>query len=328
MARHKPRHRQRFGITGPPHTRRHLPEAHRQETTAPEHTGLVIANHGKALAVEDDGGRVWRCIARRRLHRAVSGDQVLWQPSQEGQGLITAVLPRQSLLAHQDARGGERPIAANLDQILVVVAPKPAFQEDLIDRYLVVAEHSGIHPVILLNKIDILDQDGLQSASQRLQVYGRLGYAVRLSSTKREGGLAALEAQLRDRASLLVGQSGVGKSSLVRRLLPETRVAVGAISDVTHLGRHTTTATTLYHLPEGGDIVDSPGVRDFGLWHIPPEDIAHCFVELRPYLGQCRFRDCSHGHEPDCALRAAVEGGRIEPRRLASYHAIMDSLRG
>jgi len=325
MARHKPGHRQRFGITGPPHARKPFREPRHEETA--EHAGLVIANHGKALAVEDDGGRVWRCVARRRLHRAVSGDRVLWLPGEKGQGVITTVLPRRSLLARQDARGRERPVAANLDQILVVVATEPAFQEDLIDRYLVVAEHSGIHPVILLNKIDLLNPDELQAVSERLRIYGRLGYAVRLSSTKREGGLAALEAQLHDRASLLVGQSGVGKSSLVRHLLPETQVAVGAISDVTRLGRHTTTATTLYHLPKGGDIVDSPGVRDFGLWHIPQEEIARCFVELRPYLGRCRFRDCSHDREPDCALRVALEGGQIEPRRFTSYQAIMNSLR-
>jgi ribosome biogenesis GTPase len=286
----------------------------------------VIANHGKALTVEDADGGLHRCVARRRLDRAVSGDRVLWQPDSRGHGVVAGILPRRSLLARPDERGHTRPIAANLDQIIMVIAARPTFQEALIDRYLVAAEFSRIAPVILLNKVDLLDPPGVAAEKARVEPYSALGYAVRLSSAKQTDGLGSLAQQIQGRTSILVGQSGVGKSSLVKRLLPEAAVTVGALSGHAPVGRHTTTATTLYHLPGGTDIIDSPGVRDFGVWHIPAERIAEGFVEFRPCLGRCRFRDCSHHQEPDCAVRAAVQEGLISARRYASYQAIMAEL--
>ncbi len=288
-----------------------------------EQDGLVIANHGKAILVEDSAGQAHRCVTRPRVDRAVSGDRVRWRPMAPGSGVVTRVLPRRSILERPDDHHGTRPIAANLDQVVAVIAPRPEFQETLLDRYLVTAEFTGIRPLIVLNKADLLSSEALASARRRLAPYSALGYALGLSSAKLDHGLDALAEELRDRSSILVGQSGVGKSSLVKRLLPDLDIAVGHISKTTRLGRHTTTATTLYHLTCGGAIVDSPGVRDFGLWHIPANDIARSFVEFREYLGRCRFRNCTHRHEPDCALRAAVNDGHIQPRRFESYHAIV-----
>ena len=322
MSHRKPNHRRRFGVgksvspTGPRARRPVLGDIGEQD-------GLVIANHGKAMLVEDGAGQAHRCVARRRLDRAVSGDRVCWHATAAGNGVVTQVLPRRSILERPDERHRTRPIAANLDQIVAVIAPRPEFQETLLDRYLVTAEYAGIRPVIVLNKTDLLSTSALATVRLRLAPYSALGYALRLSSAKLAHGLEALVEQLRDRSSILVGQSGVGKSSLVKRLLPDADIAVGHISETTRLGRHTTTATTLYHLTCGGDIVDSPGVRDFGLWHIPAKDIARSFVEFRRYLGRCRFRNCTHRHEPDCALRAAVNDGHIQPRRFESYHAII-----
>lgn len=283
----------------------------------------MIANHGKSIVVEDSAGVTHRCVVRRRADRAVSGDRVRWQITGAGAGVVTQVLPRRSLLERPDNRHRTRPIAANLDQIVAVVAPRPAFQESLIDRYLVTAEYSGIRPTIVLNKTDVLSPAALDAARHRLAPYSKLGYAVELSSAKSDHGLDALVKQLQARSSILVGQSGVGKSSLIKRLVPQEDIVVGSISEATRLGRHTTTATTLYHLTCGGKIVDSPGVRDFGLWHIPADDIAKSFVEFREYLGRCRFRDCTHRHEPNCALRSAVEHGHIDARRFESYHTIL-----
>ncbi len=324
MSRPKPKHRRRFGISKshPAPTVRTLLRSPGNDR---EQEGLVIANHGKALLVETEGTS-HRCVARRRADRAVSGDRVRWEKTGSGSGVVTQILPRRSLLERPDDRQGTRPIAANLDQIVAVVAPQPEFQEPLLDRYLVTAEHAGIRPMIVLNKTDLLNSAALHAARERLAPYSALGYTVELSSTRTDHGLDALVERLRGQSSILVGQSGVGKSSLVSKLLPHTNIAVRRINQATRLGRHTTTATTLYHLRCGGDIIDSPGVRDFGLWHIPAEDIATSFVEFRQYLGRCRFRDCTHRKEPDCALRSAVKSGRIDARRLESYHAIIDEM--
>ena len=322
MSRHKPNRRRRFGVRQPA-----LPAAAQAVRAGPgdtdEQDGLVIANHGKAIVVEDSSGQAHRCVARRRVDRAVSGDRVRWRLTAAGSGVITRVLPRHSVLERPDDRHGTRSIAANLDQIVAVIAPHPAFQETLLDRYLVTAEYTGIRPLIVFNKTDLLSSEALAGARRRLAPFSGLGYRLRLASAKLEHGLDALVEELRDRSSILVGQSGVGKSTLVKKLLPDADIAVGHISKSTRLGRHTTTATTRYHLTCGGDIVDSPGVRDFGLWHIPAEDIAGSFVEFREYLGGCRFRDCTHRHEPECALRAAVNEGHIQLRRFESYHTIV-----
>jgi len=300
------------------------------EPLGPEQEGLVIANYGAALEVEDAGGGVHRCRLRQNLELLVPGDRVIWQGiGQEAAGVVVALLPRRTLLARPDALGALRPLAANIDQILVVAAPRPAYSTDLIDQYLVAAENTGITPLIVFNKVDLISDAAEQDRIEHdLQRYRRIGYRVIRASTLAQHGLDEVIAALHDRSSVFVGQSGVGKSSLVHALLPQQDIKVGALGERSGLGRHTTSAAHYYALPGGGAIIDSPGVREFSLWHMEAPELARGFIEFRPYLGRCRFRDCSHRHEPGCALRQAVGDGAISAERLDSFHRMVDEERG
>lgn len=253
------------------------------------------------------------------------GDRVRWAQSEPRHGRITAIEPRRGLLARPDFHGRPRPLAANLDRVYVVIAPAPPYQPALIDRYLVAVEHFDLAAAIVLNKADLLDGDG-ERALAELAIYEALGYPVIAASARSDHGLDALATAMAGGTGILVGQSGVGKSSLTRRLVPGLDIAVGELSAGDTTGRHTTTATTLYHLPGGGHIIDSPGVRDFGLWHIDERDVAHGFRELRELIPQCRFRDCRHLDDPGCAVVAAVQEGRVDRRRLESYRGILEGL--
>ncbi len=250
------------------------------------------------------------------------GDRVQWQPASPGEGVVTGRLPRRSLLARPQPRGGTRPLAANLDRIVVMAALRPAPDQFLIDRYLVAAESIEIRPLIVLNKADLVDAEERADLAERFATYTRIGYELLITSAKSEEGIERLEEMLTGHASILVGQSGVGKSSLAKVLLPERDIRIGELTETQH-GRHTTSTAILYHLPFGGDLIDSPGVRDFAVWHIDPGHVAHAFVELRGLLGQCRFSDCSHTVEPGCAVREAVERGAIDARRYESYRRIL-----
>lgn len=300
-------------------------EALADEPLGAERTGLVIANYGAEVEVMDDADETHRCRLRQNLETLVPGDRVVWQPlGQSPEGVAIALEPRHTLLARPDPRGELRPLAANLDQLLVVAAPRPGYSTDLIDQYLVAAESNGIHPLIVMNKIDLLTDAMEQAAVARdLERYRRLGYRTLRASTRSAHGLDALIAALRGKVSVFVGQSGVGKSSLVQRLLPEEAIRIGALTEGSGLGRHTTSAARYYRLPTGGAIIDSPGVREFGLWHMEPQALAQGFVEFRPLLGRCRFRDCQHREEPGCALREAVARGEVSAERLASYQRMV-----
>jgi len=288
----------------------------------PEQTGLVIANYGATLIVEAPDGSLHRCAVRQHLGAVVCGDRVVWQAEGADAGVVSALLERRSLLTRPDFSGRPRPVAANLDQITVVAAPRPELNEALIDRYLVAATLTGLEPLLLVNKVDLLDTAALAALDRRLQTYRQIGYAVLYASTRSEHGLAALRTRLQKRASILAGQSGVGKSSLIKALLPDLDIRIHALSDATGLGTHTTSTTMLYHLPGGGDLIDSPGVRGFDLGEVSVAELESGFVEFAPYLGRCRFSDCGHTVEPGCALLAAVAAGAIDPRRLASYQQI------
>ncbi len=287
----------------------------------PERTGLVIANYGVALIVEDDEGNLYRCAVRQNLGRLACGDRVVWQPSgaEEEVGVAVALIERRSLLTRPDYRGQPRPVAANLDEVAVVLAPEPEPSEYLLDRYLVAIAAIGVQGLLVLNKVDLLDTAARTALLERLEPYRRIGYPLLLASNRVERGLDELRAWLGGRVSLLVGQSGVGKSSLVQALLPEREIRIQAISQATGHGAHTTTTSTLYHLPGGGDLIDTPGVRSFELGEIVPDALDRGFPELTPHLGRCRFSDCRHQGEPGCALAAALARGEIVPRRLDSY---------
>ena len=292
----------------------------------PEQEGLVVAHYGTQVAVESAPGESQRCHLRANLHGLVTGDRVVWCNG-DPMGVVVAQRERHSVLSRPDPYGKLKPVAANIDQIMLVVAPVPQPYANLIDRYLVAAEAVGIEPVILLNKMDLLDSDPdlTQSLDELLAIYPTLGYRVLRTSIK-DSELTELHSALSERTSVFVGQSGVGKSSLVNVLLPEADIRVGALSEATQKGTHTTTTAQLLHLTCGGTLIDSPGIREFGLWHMSKEQVEQGFREFLPLLGTCKFRDCQHDHEPGCAILKAAESGAISTRRLNSYHSIVASL--
>jgi len=292
----------------------------------PEQAGLAITNHGATVIVEDGEGRLQRCSVRQNLGRLACGDQVIWRTSGPVGGVVTAVVERRSLLTRPDFQGQPRPVAANLDAVAVVLAPEPNLSEDLIDRYLVAIAAIGVQGVLVLNKRDLLDEAALATLLDRLEPYRRMDYPLLLVSSRTAHGLEDLRAWLRGRTSLLAGQSGVGKSSLIKALLPDRDIRIQALSAATGHGAHTTSASTLYHLPGGGDLIDTPGVRSFELGEIRLRDLDRGFADIAPYLGRCRFSDCRHLREPDCAVQVAVKRGEIALRRLDSYQQLRAAL--
>lgn len=298
-------------------------QASESRQLGPEAVGQVIANFGASLIVESQDGVTLRCAPRANLELLVSGDRVVYQASTDTEGVVTALLPRDTVLTRPDFSGNPKPLAANINRIVVVAAVRPELDLFLLDRYLVASELAGTPAQIVVNKIDLADDSTIDSIRQRTAYFQSIGYPVLFASTKRDHGLDMLLAELADHTSIFVGQSGVGKSSLIKALLPDQEIRIGKLSAASGQGRHTTTSTMLYHLPSGGDLIDSPGVREFGLFETDAHRIAAGFVEFAAHMNRCRFRDCHHNAEPGCALRAAVDQGEIDPRRLESYHRIV-----
>lgn len=284
-------------------------------------SGLVISYFGSSVAVEVDNGQVFQCHLRRNQALPVVGDRVNFQADANNTGTIVNILARRSLLSRGDGHGKSRPIAANLDLIIIVMSPPPIFSEYLIDRYLVAAELLKIQPILVLNKSDLLTDASKTLALQRLQAYGNIPYSTVLSSTYTKDGLLCLRRQIKDRTAVLVGPSGVGKSSIIAALAEHKAIQIAEVS-MKGVGKHTTTATRLYHLPEGGRLIDSPGVREFNLWAVEPREILQGFKEFEG-LTSCKFRDCQHLSEPNCAVQAAVSDGKISPQRYQSYQKLM-----
>ena len=299
------------------------------DALGPEQQGLIIAHYGAQLDIEplDAPGETYRCHLRANLPPLVTGDHIVWRASvKDDMGVVVALSERSSLLSRPDPRGQLKPVAANIDYIVLVIAPVPTPYPNLIDRYLVAAETVHITPVILLNKTDLLDDASRIQLDDMLTDYEQLGYRVLRASTQTADGLSELKQLLKEHTSVFVGQSGVGKSSLVNKLLPGVETKVGSLSENTGKGTHTTTAAKLFHFPDGGMLIDSPGIREFGLWHMKPADVLHGFCEFRPFIGRCKFRDCQHKQEPGCALRQALLNGDIQSRRMNSYNSILNSL--
>ena len=288
-------------------------------------TGRVLRVEGLNSIVQDDQSRDrFRCATRRLLkslatdqrHVVAVGDRVWFRPEGTDEGIIERVEPRYGVLS-RTSRSRQHVLVANIDQLVIVgSAAEPRLKPHLIDRFLVTAEHSRVDPIICINKVDLVDAAGLQVL---IGVYAQLGYCVLTTSAVTRQGIARLRDLLANRSSVVAGQSGVGKSSLLNAIDPSLDLAVQAVSEETEKGRHTTTTASLIPLASGGFIVDTPGIRQFALWDVIPEEVAGFFPEFRPFVSACRFPDCTHEHESHCAVVAAVERGWIDVRRYESY---------
>jgi ribosome biogenesis GTPase len=295
-------------------------------------TGTVLRARSGFYTVTTESG-TYECQLRGRLKRerqsedlVVAGDEVTITANGTTQAVIEAVAPRRSRFSRRQPGGRgawkEDLLVANLDQLLVVFAcTDPAPHVRMLDRFLVVAEHNEVPAVVVANKIDLC---GRTAAEETFGPYQRIGYPVVYASARTGEGVPELRDRLGGRISLLAGPSGVGKSSLLNAVQPGLHLDTGAVSGAIHKGRHTTTVAELLPVdgPTGGHVVDSPGLREIGLWQIPPDELAWCYPDLRPYLGACRFTDCRHGPEPGCAVTAAAAAGEVSPARLDSYRRL------
>ncbi len=297
-----------------------------------EQEGLIIAHYGQQLDVEglegEHTGKVIRCFVRANIDSLVTGDKVIWRPGRNESGVIVARCERQNLLQRPDNFGALKPVAANIDHIILVLASEPEPHDNLIDRYLVASEITDIPAVILLNKTDLITDRNRDHIDALLARYEALGYQVVRTSAAESGDRPApeVEALVKNQTSVFVGQSGVGKSSIIQTLMPDEAIRVGAVSESTGKGVHTTTTARLFHLPIGGDLIDSPGIREFGLWHMTTQEIEYGFREIRDEIGHCKFRNCRHMGDPGCAIDAAAEAGRISPERRRSFHRILQDM--
>ena len=283
--------------------------------------GRIVAAYGRHYDVELTDHHVLHCFPRAKRSAYACGDVVGVELSGDDRGVIVSLETRSSLLYRSDAFR-KKLIAANATQVIVVAATEPAFNEELVSRCLVAAEHQRLKPLVVLNKVDLTAR--LCGARQRLSAFGAAGYQVLELCAKTDIG--PLRSLLEGQLSVLVGQSGMGKSTLVNALVPEARARTREISEVLDSGKHTTTLTRLYRIDERSAIIDSPGMQGFGLVHVPSDELANCFPEFRPRLGRCRFRDCRHDAEPDCRIRTAVMSNEINPMRHAHYLAFAREL--
>lgn len=305
--------------------------------------GRVLAVYGLLSIVEAEDGTHFRCATRRLLktlstdqrHVVAAGDRVLFRPAttkanaavsgtgELPEGLIERIEPRSTVLS-RTVRGRQHVIVSNVDQMIIVgSAAEPRLKPGLIDRFLVTAERAHLRPIVCINKIDLADRADLQPL---IGVYSRMGYPVLLTSATTSGGVDQLRRQLQGKASVIVGQSGVGKSSLLNAVEPQLALRIAAVSEETEKGKHTTTAARLLRLSGfAGYVIDTPGIRQFQLWDVIPAEVAGFFRDLRPFVNCCRFPNCTHRHEANCAVKDAVADGWLDARRYESYCALFES---
>ena len=300
----------------------------REVTVETESEALVLVSYGSQGVVLLPDGERKRCKFRRKVGRPFCGDRVLVARADDASLVVESILPRRNYFVRADERQRQHVIAANLDQVLIVVAARPLPSRDLMERYLVAVHSLGIEPVIVLNKTDLeVPQDESAAGAtvlSHMPEYETLGYPVIRTSCKTEPGISALKPVLKDRTSILVGQSGVGKSSLINQLLPDLDIQTGALSTSTGKGTHTTTSTILYQFTGGGYLIDSPGVWEYGIWTLENHELMAGFIEFEPWLGKCRFNNCVHATEPDCAIKQAVADGHIRDWRYQSYLRLLE----
>jgi len=284
--------------------------------------GLVIAHLGQGIAVENKNNIIL-CQTRRQLDTVAVGDRVLYSQANEHQGRIENILPRRSVLLRPAKSGKTRPVAANLDAVFVVFAVEPFCDFLLIDQYLAVCENSNIAVKLVFNKNDLPSSTEIE---KELEAYQQLGYPMYRVSATNAMGLTELNQALKNQVSLFTGQSGVGKSSLTNALIPDKELKTNTISATSKHGRHTTTAATLYHLPESGELIDSPGVAIFGLAGLSLPQLAFGYREFQSLIPQCQFNNCRHILDKGCAVRAAAENEHISPARYQRYLKLIDKM--
>jgi ribosome biogenesis GTPase / thiamine phosphate phosphatase len=303
--------------------------------------GRVLAVHGLASTVDAEDGQRYQCVVRRLLktlstdqrHVVVAGDRVLFRPADnvkggvgrkgtiEHEGIIERVEPRRGVIS-RESRGRRQLIVSNVDQIIIVGSVgQPPLKPNLIDRFLVSAEYGALRATICVNKVDLVDPADLQPL---VGVYAQMGYDVLLVSAQTGLGIERLRRRLTGKQSVVAGQSGVGKSSLLNAVEPQLGLAVGGIIHETQKGRHTTTTARLIPLAAGGYVVDTPGIRQFQLWDVIAEEVASYYRDLRPLISLCEFPDCTHTHEAGCAVKDAVADGWLDARRYESFRILRE----
>ncbi len=286
-------------------------------------TARIISHHGRQLYVETKNLEKIKCKIRQNLGDIACGDYVLVQQGQtttgESQNVVVAVKERSNLLVKTGFAGAVKPVAANIGQLVIVTALKPKPNPYLIDRYLTAAENLPANAVIIINKVDLADYETKRMCEDLTRLYQDIGYRVISSSIKQNIGLEEISAALSNTTSILVGLSGVGKSSIVKAILPKEEIKIGETSATTGEGKHTTTVSALYHLKDNGIIIDSPGVRDFTPINKNIDEITHGFIDVRQFNGRCKFTNCSHKNEPGCAMKQAVTDGKLNEKRFNSF---------
>lgn len=284
-------------------------------------TAQIISAHGRHYIAEHDGETL-QCMPRGKKSNVAVGDTVHIRPMARGQAVIESIEKRRSLLYRSDQYKSKF-LAANINLLIIVVAVEPTFSDDLVSRALIAAEAENIDVHLILNKVDVKNQ--LEKAHERVDFYASLGYPVHeVSATAApRNALKLLASLIKDKTAILIGQSGMGKSTLIQLLVPDIKIATQEISTALNSGRHTTTYTHLYRIDETTAIIDSPGFQEFGLYHLTEGKLERAFREFRPYLGKCRFYNCHHLTEPGCAVREAVEKGNIAQMRHDLYRQLV-----
>jgi ribosome biogenesis GTPase len=284
-------------------------------------TATIIAAHGRHYLGQVDG-KLLHCVTRGKKSDVAVGDRVQVKQTSPDQGVIEAIEERKTLLFRSDQYKSKL-LAANVTQLFIVVATEPGFSDDLVSRSLVAAEAAGVQVRIILNKTDVAEL--LPKARERVALYARLGYPVHEVSVRAapDAARAILQPLLQGQTSIFIGQSGMGKSSLINLLVPDAEIATREISAALDTGKHTTTFTRLYAIDEETSVIDSPGFQEFGLYHLTEGMLERAFVEFAPHLGKCKFYNCHHLNEPACAVLGAVQTGEIAQIRHDLYRQLV-----
>jgi ribosome biogenesis GTPase len=291
-------------------------------------TGRVIIRFGAELLVEDTDTSLppIRCTAKRKFDSIVCGDIITWHHNEHGNASVDDLLARKNSLTRPGYRGRPRTIAANIDQLVIVNSWLPETSWNLVDRYLIASQQLKANAVIVMNKSDLASQQASDEDWRAMEIYREIGYEVLEMNALSGDGVNELLKLMKDKTSIFSGRSGVGKSSIANQILPDTNIDVGIISDSGE-GKHTTTTATLYQLSAGGHLIDSPGVRDYALGNIGTQELSDGYIEFHDYTQRCRFNNCTHDHEPGCAVREAVTDGKISNERYSRYLQALQTLK-